>query len=207
MLALSDGVFAFAITLLVLDLVVPNVRDPDVWDELLSGWPQFLAYIISFATIGAVWLAHSAITDHLVTTDSRFIRLNLLVLLLVSFMPYPTRFLSAFIQSEHPERIAVSAYGATVLVLVALLWLLWWYAKRRGQFDPDASDDELTVFTQRMIPGVACYVALIVVGWFVPTVALVGYAAIALFFIIPFRFRRRRTGQSVADREPHDEHG
>jgi uncharacterized membrane protein len=192
MLALSDGVFAFAITLLVLDLVVPSVRDPDLWGELLSGWPQFLAYFISFATIGAVWLAHSAITDHLVRADSWFIRLNLLVLLFVSFMPYPTRFLSAFMQSDRPERLAVSAYGVSVLLLVALLRLQWSYAKRAGLLDPDAPDGELTLFTQRMIPGLLCYVVLILVGWFVPAVALVGYAAIALFFIIPFRVRRRR---------------
>ena len=192
MIALSDGVFAFAITLLVLDLVVPAATNGDVWNELLHGWPQFLAFVISFATIGAAWLAHTAITDHLVRTDSTFARLNLLVLLLVSFMPYPTRFLSAFIQSDHPERVAVTVYGTAVLVLMGMLYLLWWYAKREGHFDPDTADQELTLFTRRMIPAIACYVLLIAVGWFVPMVAVVGYAVIALLFIIPFRARHVR---------------
>lgn len=90
MLGLSDGVFAFAITLLVLDLVVPSRGDTDVLGELLGEWPQFLAYVISFATIGAVWLAHAVITNHMVRSDSTFARLNLLLLLLASFMLYPT---------------------------------------------------------------------------------------------------------------------
>ncbi|MBS1907922.1 MAG: DUF1211 domain-containing protein [Actinobacteria bacterium] len=193
MIGLSDGVFAFAITLLVLDLVVPAATAGDVWNELLHGWPQFLAFVISFATIGAAWLAHTAITDHLVRTDSTFARLNLLVLLLVSFMPYPTRFLSTFIQSDHPERIAVTVYGAAVLILMGLLYLLWWYARREGHFDPDTADQELTLFTRRMIPAISCYVVLIALGWFFPVVAVVGYAVIAFLFIVPFRARHVRT--------------
>ncbi|MGB4777795.1 TMEM175 family protein [Microbacterium sp.] len=203
MLALSDGVFAFAITL-VLDLVMPVATTRNVWTDLLHGWPQFLAYVISFATIGAVWLAHTAITDHLVRTDSTFLRLNLLVLLLVSFMPYPTRFLSTFIESDHPEQVAVTIYGITVLLLVGLLYLLWWYADREGHFDSGAAEEELGVFTRRMVPGIATYVVLIVVAWFLPLVAVFGYAAIACYFIVPFRARlvRRVGATSTSRRRP-----
>ncbi|WP_460517233.1 TMEM175 family protein [Humibacter antri] len=192
MIGLSDGVFAFAITLLVLDLVVPTLTGGDVVVKILGEWPTFLAYVISFATIGAVWLAHSAITDHLVHTDSNFVRFNLLVLLFVSFMPYPTKFLSAFIETDHPEQFAVSLYGGSVLVLTGLLWTLWWYARRAGLLDPDAPEEDHVIFTQRLIPGLVAYVVLIIVGWFVPVVALVGYAIIAVFFIFPFRLRRLR---------------
>ncbi|MFD6700950.1 MULTISPECIES: TMEM175 family protein [unclassified Microbacterium] len=197
MLALSDGVFAFAITLLVLDLVVPSLTVRDVVGELLGEWPQFLAHIISFATIGAAWLAHSAITDHMARSDSTFARLNLLVLLLVSFMPYPTRLLSIFIASDTRERIAVTLYGASGLLLIGLLWLLWAYARREGLFDAEVSGDELALFTGRMLPGMACYAALIIVGWFLPMVAVIGYAVIALYFIIPFRLRRLHRQQRL----------
>lgn len=190
MIGLSDGVFAFAITLLVLDLAVPTLTGADVVEKMLGAWPTYLAYVISFATIGAVWLAHSAITDHLDHTDSTFVRFNLLVLLLVSFMPYPTRFLSAFMGTQRPEQFAVSFYGVCVLILTAMLWGLWAYARREGLFDPEAPEEALTLFTQRMIPGLIGYVVLIVVGWFVPVVALIGYAVIAVYFIFPFRLRR-----------------
>lgn len=190
MLSLSDGVFAFAITLLVLDLVVPNLTGGSVVNELFGEWPHYLAYVISFATIGAVWLAHTAITDHMTRTDSTFVRLNLLLLLLVSFMPYPTRFLSAFIGEDHPERVAVSLYGITFLLLTGLVWTMWWYANREGYIDRDAMGDDMTLFTQRMLPGLAVYGALIIVGWFVPVIALGGYAVIAIVFIFPFRISR-----------------
>lgn len=194
MVGLSDGVFAFAITLLVLDLTVPSLTGSDVVQGLLGDWPKYLAYVISFATIGAVWLAHAAITDHLDHADSKFLRFNLLVLLFVSFMPYPTRFLSAFFGAEEPERFAVSFYGICVLILTGMVWMLWAYARHRELFDEDTPEDLLVLFTQRMIPGILAYVVLIVVGWFVPAVALVGYGVIALWFIFPIRIRRSKTG-------------
>ena len=200
MLALSDGVFAFAITLLVLDLVVPTLGDGgDIIEALLSGWPGYLVYLISFATIGAIWLAHTAITDHLDHTNSTFIRLNLLVLLFVSFLPYPTRFLSTFIYSERPERVALALYGCAVLLLTGLLWTLWQYANRAGLFASDVPEDDRALFTQRMIPGIIVYMLLIAVGWILPVVALVGYALIALFFIFPLRFRKFRAVKLRAD--------
>src|SRR3954453_10514809 len=81
--AFSDGVFAIAITLLVLELGVPE-GSADLLRAFLDQWPAYLAYVISFSTIGAVWLAHSAVTSYLDRADPRLIRMNLLLLLLVA---------------------------------------------------------------------------------------------------------------------------
>src|ERR1700755_2339199 len=99
--AFSDGVFAIAITLLVLDLGVSSNAGRDLLHAIGSLWPASLAYVASFSTIGAAWLAHNAITEYLDRADAAFVRLNLLLLLFVSFLPFrsapakPGRALSA----------------------------------------------------------------------------------------------------------------
>ena len=86
--AFSDGVFAIAITLLVLDLAVPFTRQSEynLIDAIGDEWHGYLGYVVSFATIGALWLGHNAITDYLDRADTTLLRLNLLLLLLVSFL-------------------------------------------------------------------------------------------------------------------------
>ena len=87
--AFSDGVFAIATTLLVLDIALHPPGSP--LKQVLEAWPYYLAYLVSFLTIGGAWLAHTALTDRLTRADAILLRLNLLVLLGVGFLPFPTR--------------------------------------------------------------------------------------------------------------------
>jgi uncharacterized membrane protein len=197
--ALSDGVFAIAITLLVLDIAVPAHAGSDLLRAVGGQWPSYLAYAVSFSTIGALWLGHNAITEYLDRADSAFIRLNLLLLLLVAFLPFPTRLFADYIGDDRPERVAATIYGVSLLVASTLLWVLWRYAVHAHLVRPDAGDEEVELLTQRLTPGLGGYIVLIVVGLFVPIIAVIGYLAIALFYVIPFRrwtridpFRRRR---------------
>jgi uncharacterized membrane protein len=192
--AFSDGVFAFAITLLVLDIVIPSGEgDRDLLGAFLEQWPEYVAYVVSFATIGAIWLAHNSISEHLTKVDSTYMRLNLLLLLFVAFTPFPTRFLSQYIQVQNAERVAVTIYGIAFLVLALIVVGLWGYAKRAGLLAKDADDDgEMAANSQRLPQGLIAYPVLIVVGLFWPMVAVFGYLALALYFMMPFRIRRRR---------------
>src|SRR5215475_1915207 len=104
--AFSDGVFAIAITLLVLEISVPPNSGGDLLRAILHQWPSFLAYVVSFSTIGSTWLAHNAITEYLVVADGYFIRLNLLLLLFVSFLPFPTKLLAEYTDETGAERVA-----------------------------------------------------------------------------------------------------
>ena len=87
--AFSDGVIAIAITLLVLELAVAT--EGSALHRLLHAWPSYLAYVVSFATIGAAWLGHTSITDRLTKANLGLLRINLLVLLLIAFLPFPTK--------------------------------------------------------------------------------------------------------------------
>ena len=146
---------------------------------------------MSFATVGALWLGHNAITDYLDRADTTLLRLNLLLLLFVSFLPFPTRMLSEYVRAGQVERVAVTFYGLTLLLASVLLSVFWRYALHARLVRPDAGDEEITLLTQRLTPGLAVYVILIGVGLFAPLAAVIGYLVIALFFLIPVRTRRR----------------
>jgi uncharacterized membrane protein len=185
--AFSDSVFAFAITLLVLDIAVGSNAGRHLLRSIADQGPAYLAYVTSFSTIGAAWLAHNAITEYLDRADPAFVRLNLMLLLLVSFLPFPTRLFAEYIDQEGAERVAATFYGLTLLLTSTMLWVLWRYAVRARLVRPDLDDEEVELLTQRLTPGLAGYLVLIAGGLFLPVIAVVGYLAIALYYIIPFR--------------------
>jgi uncharacterized membrane protein len=106
--ALSDGVFAVAITLLVLEISVPAGSEDDLLEALVDQWPSYLAYVVSFATVGAIWLAHNAVTHYLHHADALLLRLNLLLLLVVSFLPFPTRLLAETVEDDDAGKVATT---------------------------------------------------------------------------------------------------
>ena len=176
---------------MVLDIAVPAGAGGDLLRSVGNLWPAYLAYVVSFATIGASWLGHNVITEYLERADATFIRLNLLMLLVVAFLPFPTRLFADYIRQDGPERVAATIYGISLLLSSTLLWVLWRYAVHARLVRPDAADEEVRLLTQRLTPGLGGYLVLIVVGLFVPIVAVAGYLAIAMFYIIPFRRWRR----------------
>ena len=89
--AFSDGVFAIATTLLVLDLAVPESEFHHLWHGIGHQWPGYLGYATSFLTIGGIWLGHHGIFRRLRYANGTVIRVNLLLLMAVAFLPFPTR--------------------------------------------------------------------------------------------------------------------
>ena len=183
---LSDGVFAFGITLLVLDIAVPAHASGDLLAALSRQWPSYLAYAVSFSTIGALWLGHNAITEYLDRANAAFVRLNLLLLLLVAFLPFPPG--CRGLPGRGP---AGTGRGHDLRRQppggLTLLWALWRYAVHARLVRPDMADEEVELLTQRLTPGLGGYVLLIVLGLFIPVIAVAGYLAVALYYIIPFR--------------------
>lgn len=196
--------FAIAITLLVLDLAVPAGAEGDLLHGFMEAWPRYLAYVVSFATIGAAWMAHAAITEYIDRADINFARLNLILLLLVSFLTFPTRLVGEHINEEGAERVAVTALGINLVLIVSLIYVLWRLAARNSLTRPDIDDEELRIITQRLTPGLGGYVLLIVLGLFFPLAAVFGYLALALLLLLPgpLSQRPRHRGSRSGDREP-----
>ena len=146
----SNSVFGFAITLLVLDIAVHPPGTP--LQQLLNAWPAYLAYIISFLTIGGAWLVHTALTDRLARVDPLFLRLNLLVLLVVIFLPFPTRLIAEALNNGSGERVYVTLYGLTLLAIRILGSALDAYARRVHLYSPRRDGDEVQGPRRRLLP-------------------------------------------------------
>jgi uncharacterized membrane protein len=191
--AFSDGVFAIAITLLVLEISVPAGSEDDLLGEIGDQWTSYLAYVASFSTIGAVWVGHSAVTDYVERVDVMMVRLNLLLLMVVSFLPFPTKLLAEYASESGSARVASTFYGVTLMAAAVLLFVLWRYAVRAELVRSDVEGVEIELLTAKLTPGLGGYVAMIVLGLFLPVIAVVGYVAIAILLLSPLR-RRRRAG-------------
>ena len=195
----SDGVFGFAITLLVLDIALHPPGTP--LEQVLHAWPSYLAYITSFLTIGGAWLAHTALTDRLTQTDSLFLRLNLLVLLVVVFLPFPTRLVAESLHNTSDERVYVTMYGLTLLTIRLLGAALDAYARHEHLYSPAGEGGELQSTQRKFLPVLIGYVIAIIIGLLLPVVAVALYAGIAVYLCVPFReaarvvFRRHSSRQ------------
>jgi uncharacterized membrane protein len=183
--AFSDGVFAIAITLLVLDLAVG--RSGSALDRLFAGWPFYLAYVVSFLTIGASWLGHAGITDRLTHVDALLLRLNLVLLLFVVFLPFPTRLVAEALDDINGERVFVTVYGMTLLAIRVLLPALDTYARRERLYGQAAADVELESEREKLLPVVIGYLGAIAIGVALPRLAVLLYFGIAVFLVVPFR--------------------
>lgn len=127
----SDAVFAIAITLLALEIRLPAGANPHdnagLLAALLALWPKYLSYTISFLVIGLYWMGHHRMFRHIVRYDRRLLFLNLLLLLIIGFVPFPTALLG-----EYTYAAATICYALTMLVVGLLSAALWWYATGAG---------------------------------------------------------------------------
>ena len=183
----SDGVYGFAATLLVLDLALRGTGTP--LERVLHAWPGYLAYLGSFLTIGDSWLLHTALTDQLARVDSLFLRLNLLVLLVVVFLPFPTGLVADALRHDDisGERVYVTMYGLTLLAIRLLGSALDAYARHEHLYSPATEGEELHRDRRKLLPVVIGYVIAIIIGLLLPVAAVALYFGLAVYLVVPFR--------------------
>jgi uncharacterized membrane protein len=181
--AFSDGVFAIVITLLVLELPVPPATAP-VLPALVEGWPDFLGYAISFAFVGGIWLSHAGLTKRMKGGDVVFFRLNLVMLLFVSLLPFSTRLMVTHMEAADAA-VAVAMYGANLFVATGLITALLYYVERhRHLVADDVADDKVRrAYHQRRIYLVLTALATLV-AFVAPVVAVGFYVALTVAFLI-----------------------
>lgn len=205
--AFSDGVFAIAITLLVLTVAEPRnyVR---LAHELGMQWPSLAAYIVSFAVIGIMWINHHSIFMHLEHVDRGLLYLNLLLLMSIAFLPYPTGVLGQALAKGHGTRTAAVTYGV-VMVVNAYAWsALWLHASRhRRLLRPDFPETERATATLLFTLGALVYTLAVGVALLNAYAFLILQGALAVYYAldpIARRAARRRTA-SPEGREPESE--
>jgi len=187
----SDGVFAIAMTLLVLDLKVPPAGPdaPPLWPALLRQWPAYLAFVTSFATVAIMWINHHLNFTLIRRTDHTLLVLNGLLLLGVTFLPFPTAIAAAY--AGHGERTAVAVYTGT-FVFIAVTWnVLWRYASgRSGLLAPDADPRLVVSITRAYNAGLAAYLAAFAAGFIRPLAGLAICGLLAVYFALPTQYHR-----------------
>ena len=187
--AFSDGVFAIAITLLILEIKLPRPADAQagkgLGQALVDQWPAYLAYVSSFLTILIMWVNHHQIMRCLRSADHGLLIVNGLLLMGVTVVPFPTSLVSEYIQHDGATVAAVVYSG--LYVLIALLFnALWHYAIRRpGLLAPTAGPRFVRRLTAGYLLGPPVYFAAFVVAFVSPVTSVAVCLALALYFALP----------------------
>jgi len=184
--AFSDGVFAIAITLLILEIRVPPVGPPgSLGLGLARLWPSYLAFLVSFFTIGVMWLNHHRLFTVIQRSNDGLLGLNLLLLLGITFVPFPTAVVAEHI--VHEGRIAALFYSGTFVVIAVVFNVLWRYVVRRSLLGPDVDPRMVHGISRQYAFGPLYYLIALAVAWVSPTASVVINLGLAVFFAIPAR--------------------
>ena len=179
---------AIAITVIVLGIVVPLAGSDGLLSKLLELWPSYLAYVISFLTIGGFWFNHHTIFFCLRAINPSVMRVNLLLLMAIAFLPFPTAVMAQDLAQTGPgSEVAVVFYGLSLLLCRLLLTWLWRVCTKDHLIRPEIDRADLKRLTRRLNPGVLLYVGAIVIGVFVPDVGSLLYLAVAVYTVATTR--------------------
>jgi uncharacterized membrane protein len=186
--ALADGVFAVAMTLLVLDIKVPELQSPSATAELplklLALWPKFLSYLISFVILGVYWVGHHMQLSFIRRADRPLLWINILFLLWVALVPFSTALLSEYSKT----RVAIAIYGANLIAIGLTLSLHWWYATAETRHvDPDIHPNLVRSAMKRTLMAPLIYVIAIALSFFKAELSLILYALVPILYILPGR--------------------
>jgi uncharacterized membrane protein len=164
--AFSDGVLAIVITLLILDIHVPGRGERDLAAELADQWPEYVGYLLSFITVGIVWLNHHAVINILRQTNHTLQSLNLVLLLPLTVLPWPTALLAEYAGGTiGQQRLVVVVYGVTISLMAFAFNVLWRYVLRHPElWKPQITRDMLEVRNRRFNLGPVIYPLATVVG-------------------------------------------
>ena len=193
--AFSDGVFAVAITLLVLELKVPS--GDHLWHQLTQEWPSFAAFAVSFCVIGIIWVNHHGVIDHLARPDRGVLFLNLLLLFSIVFIPFSTALLAEHLKSGEDEQVAAAVYSVSMTLMSFGFGFLWTYItspKRRELLGVELSDEEIRISSRTFLIGNAIYPIAIAISFISPAVVLVIIALLAVYYAVPWGGMRSPAG-------------
>lgn len=184
--AFSDGVFAIAITLLILEVKIPGPANlppgMSLWSALGRQWPSFLAYLTSFGTILIMWVNHHVLFTHIRRVDSVFLFLNGFLLLIVAFVPFPTYLLAEYLR--HPQASAAAAvYAGTSVFLAVAFNLLWRYASHRHRLlGPEVGEAQVREIKRRYRFGPLLYLAAAGLAFIHVPASVILLMSLAVFF-------------------------
>ncbi|HLW54850.1 MAG TPA: TMEM175 family protein [Candidatus Angelobacter sp.] len=190
--AFSDGMFAIAITLLILEVKVPSLAQGSLAAGLLQQWPSYLAFFLSFAYIGIMWMNHHRMFTHIRRSNDTLLVLNLLLLLGVTAVPFPTAVLASRLGTPD-QRTAAVFYNAVFTVIAVFFNVLWRYAVSRQLLDKSLAHSAAMISRQYAV-GPFIYGLCLALAWVDVRVSIGVNVAVALFFALPPSLMKRANG-------------
>ena len=184
----SDGVLAVAITLLVLNLSVPSVKpNASLADALAAEWPSYAAYVISFITIGIIWINHHAMLSRLREADHAILMVNNLLLLTVVVIPFATSLMAKYLRAGHHGNLAAAVYGGVLLAMAVAFSLLNYqlFFRKHHLLSPQLSRERRKQIFVRAVSGVPPYVLATALAAVSAYITLGISAALAAFYALP----------------------
>jgi TMEM175 potassium channel family protein len=186
--AFSDGVFAIAITLLILAVgIEQSLASGSLKHSLLHLWPAYIAYAASFLTVGIMWVNHHQVFRHFVRVDRPLLLLNILLLMCISFTPFPTRVVADHATNSGDRQAAAVLYGLTMTVTAICFFSVWYYGSRR-LLRPDADMREVSGITRSYLPGAPTYAFATAIAFVNSIASLIMFGAIAIFYALSSSF-------------------
>jgi len=185
----SDGVLAIAITLLILEVRLPHVPpDASLFRALLHEWPSYLAYVTSFLTLGIIWANHHRMFKLIDRSTNGFLMLNVLFLMVISFIPFPTALVADYIQAPRPQQVtAVAVYGSTMVLTAVMFNVVWRFAAAGHRLlVPGLDPETIRRRTRGYTAGPIVYAGATVIAFINPEVSLFLFVAMAIFYTLPF---------------------
>lgn len=184
--ALCDGVFAIALTLLVLELPIPE-ESHRLAHDLLAAWPSYAAYLVSFVTLGIVWVNHHALMDNVVRADRALLELNLALLLFVALVPWPTAIAADYLREAEQATAAAVTYGLAMAALASAFASIWLYLKGRDDLCRPGMRPGIGPAARRSLVGPVIYLLGVALAFVWAPIAFALYAGVAAFFAISRR--------------------
>ena len=180
----SDGVFAIAITLLVIELPFEQVREGELDKTLRHDWPSLAAFVLSFLTIGIVWMHHTAMLDALARVDRTALLLNLVFLMTIAFMPFPTALLADYFDTSDDSSAATVTYSGAWLLVALALTCFWLYVTHgRRLVRDDVSNDGIRRLRRFQLVITGSYVVFTALAFVNPVAALSLFTLTAAFVV------------------------
>jgi uncharacterized membrane protein len=194
----SDGVFTIAATLLVLTIAQP-ANFHNLASDLANRWPSLAAYIVSFSIIGIMWVNHHSIFGYFARVDRGLVYLNLLLLLTIAFLPYPTGVFGEALRRGDGAQVAAVVYSVT-MALNAYAWgALWLYASFRRRLLVDSFPEEQRgMATILFVVGVAAYTASVGIAFLNPYACLAFHGLMAVYYALDPIARRAARQRAAA---------
>jgi uncharacterized membrane protein len=181
--AFSDGVFAVAITLLVLQFTVPDVESGKLLAKVLGQWPQLVTYIATFLTVGVVWINHHTIFRNLRAVDRTIQFINLVLLLTVVLLPYPTALLGRYLNSGQNGSVAAAFYGVVMTAMsIAFQCLVAWALTHPELLRPDLKAAPIRRVLPRFALGLVTYAISIGLAFVNTWLVVALYAFTAVYY-------------------------